>query len=215
MRLTTVMAMVGAAVASNRAEQQRVVAPAGAFSMSRLLNPFSGHLPSPPPPAFPLPNVVPLWRVRPRLRLTKQLGRGSVSCIYAVDGKTQVNARIREPLLDGHVELDSQTARLTWSKLWLFPGLTDAATRVELRSVLDLRGWRTESELRLRLRGVQREGANQLRLVHRVRVSQRASLDAGASLTLPDELRIGTDGKHSLAAQVEILVDQLDLCVDL
>ena len=195
-----------------------VVAPFGAFAVPRLLNPFSGHLPPSPPPAFPCPRLVPLWRVRPRLRLTKRFQRGSVTCTCDIDGNPHLEMRVREPLLGGHVELDSGSARLVWCKLWLFPGLTDAATRLELRSSLDMRSGRSDSEVRLRLRGVRRDGANGLRLVHRVPMSSRVSLDAGASLTLPDELRLSTDGSSDLRAlastQVELLVDQLDLRVE-
>ena len=73
-------------------------------------------------------------------------------------------------------------------------------------------------EVKLGLRGVRKEGPNRLRIVHRVPISPQANVDAGAALTLPDELTLGSgSGPRDLAAaaRIEFDVDQLDLCVDL
>ena len=209
-----------------------VVAPFGATRVAKLLNPFSGHLPPSAPPAFAWPPIDTVWRVKPRLRITKHFyltrgmlrHHGSVTCTMRHDGSAQLDAKVQEPLFGGDVCLDGGASIVTWCKLWLFPGLTDSATRVELRSAFDLRTGKGHSEVKLGLRGLRREQGlkNSLRLVHRQSVNggDVLNVDAGALLTLPDELRVSTDGTGGLRklaskALVEIEVDQLDVCIDL
>ena len=210
---------------SSRNAPAPVVAPFGAARLTNLLNPFSGHLPPSPPTAIQWPRVTTLWNVAPRLRVTKRIfdGRGSVTCTLSEGGTAQLDAAVREPLFRGEVQLDGGTSKLTWCKLWLFPGLSDAATRVELRSALDLRSGKCHAEVNLGLRGARREATkNSLRIVHRqpVHGGGVVNVDAGALLTLPDELRLATDGTGGLRAlatkaRMEVEVDQLDVCIEI
>jgi hypothetical protein len=144
--------------------------------------------------------------------------RGAVMCTCAVDGKTHIGAIVQEPLLGGRMELEG-TGKASWRKLWLFPGLSDAATRVEVRSSVDLRTGRAHGEVKLGLRGLRHETKNRLRLVHRERLRHNLDLDARVTLTLPDELRLATDsnGMRQLVndARVELDLDELDLCINL
>lgn len=160
----------------------------------------------------------------PRLRLRKRIPKvdgAHIGCSVGLDGVAHFDAALREPWLKGRVELTRE--RVEWRKMWLFPGLVDAATRVELRSALDLRDGHTSSELRLGLRGIRPRG---LSLVHRVpirnvRVGQLAcdcSVDVGATLVVPEELKLGLSGctvDNSLhSTKVDIDFDRLDLCVE-
>ena len=221
----TLFLVVGRVQADRSKESPPIVAPFGASRVAHLLNPFSGHLPPSAPPAFAWPPVDTIWSVKPRLRITKHFREpsGAVTCTVRHDGSTQLEAKVREPLLGGDLRLEGGTSRLTWCKLWLFPGLTDSATRIELRSAFDLSTGKGHSEVKLGLRGLRREQGpkNSLRLVHRQPVSggDVVNVDAGALLTLPDELRVSTDGTGGLRARlskplVEIEADQLDVCVD-
>ena len=103
MKIAALLTSVLGVCSGRRTDSPPVLAPFGAFAVPRLLNPFSGHLPPSPPPAFPWPRVVPLWRVRPRLRLTKRLKHGSFTCTCDIDGNPHLEARVREPVLGGHV----------------------------------------------------------------------------------------------------------------
>ena len=200
------------------AESPRLVSPFGAFSTARLLNPFSDHAPLPPPPSLRL--IILRCSLTPRLRLIKRLTRlrGALTCTCAADGKAHLSVIVQDPLLGGRVELEG-TGQASWRKLWLFPGLSDAATRVEVRSSVDLRTGRAHGEVKLGLRGLRHETKNRLRLVHRERLRHNLDLDAGATLTLPDELRLATSSSDMRQlfddASVELDLDQLDLCVNL
>ena len=129
-----------------------------------------------------------------------------------------ISVIVQDPLLGGRVELEG-TGQASWRKLWLFPGLSDAATRVEVRSSVNLRTGRAHGEVKLGLRGLRPEAKNSLRLVHRERLRHNLDLDAGATLTLPDELRLATSSSDMRQlfddASVELDLDQLDLCVNL
>ena len=165
----------------------------------------------------------------PRLKLRKRIPTmdgAHVGCTIELDGATHFDAAVREPWLRGRVELKGQ--RVEWRKMWLFPGLVDAATRVELRSAVDLRDGRARSEFRLGLRGVRSTG---LSLVHRVAVGSGrvgpwtcdCSVDVGATLVVPDEFTLslsGGDGGGNVEetirdARISADFDRLDVCLDL
>ena len=224
-------------VAAKSEPAPEIVAPFGGMSVPRLLNPFSGHLPpSPPPPLTFRSRIESKINVRPRLKLTKRSSdlKSVITCTMTPDGHVEtLYAATREPLLNGLVSLDTAEEQLSWSKLWLFPGLTDAATRLELRSAIDLRTGKASSEVKLGLRGVRKVGPNSLRIKQRLplagveapgrlrNIKLQVGVDAGATLTLPHELRLGAGegtpslGEFARAAKLEVDVDTLDLCVDL
>ena len=56
-----------------------------------------------------------------------------------------------DPRLGGQLSL-RDLSTLEWRKTWLFPGIADAATRVEVRSTLDLQTARPDVRLKLGLR---------------------------------------------------------------
>jgi hypothetical protein len=64
-----------------------------------------------------------------------------------VNGATTFEAKVRETLFGGTVGLTNLSS-VEWSKTWLYPGLLDAATRVELRSCFDLSTGKVDAELR-------------------------------------------------------------------
>lgn len=61
-------------------------------------------------------------------------------------GRCSFEAKCAEPLLGGTIALSGRSLR--WSRLWLLPGLADAATRVEVCSAVDLRTGKPDAELR-------------------------------------------------------------------
>jgi len=64
-----------------------------------------------------------------------------------LDRSTSFETKISDVFLGGSITV-TNLSRLEWTKMWLFPGLTDAATRVELRSTFDLSTGRGDAELR-------------------------------------------------------------------
>jgi hypothetical protein len=107
---------------------------------------------------------------------------------------------------------------LEWRKLVLLPGILDAATKLEMRSTLDLRTWRPTVEAKLGLR--RKFASSGLSLIHRVELARGCSLDVGATLTLPEELRLATTAGAGLrelaqAARVGVELDTLEVSVDL
>jgi hypothetical protein len=214
--------------------------PFGTASPPSTLEAFSGLPPSTPPQ--PLDRLSFGWSARPRVRVRKQLPEQAIrvrgreylfqgfviGCTVESRGAS-LEARLRDPVLGGQIELCSGS-RIEWSKLWLFPGLSDAATRVEVRTGFDLRAGRAQGELKLGLRGVRKRGLSLVRRVPfargkpsgdeeaRVGSGPHCSVDVGATLTLPDELKLGTEGglrALSEAAHVEMDIDTLDLIVEL
>lgn len=132
----------------------------------------------------------------------------------------ELEASYQEPFLDGKVVLRSDRT-LEWRKAYLLPGLLDAATRLTLRSSLDLKNGSPFAEVKLGLR--RRQASRGVRLVHRLPLDGefgRCGLDIGATLTLPDDLRLATEeggGPQQLLdeAQLGVAFDTLDLHVDL
>ena len=111
---------------------------------------------------------------------------------------------------------------LEWSKLILFPGLFDAATKIELRSSIDLRSGKSMAEAKLGLCRRFRAASTGLGLVHGIPLGSDSGLgvDVGACLAVPEELRIATTGGAGLreladAAHFHVDIDRLELVVDL
>ena len=208
-----------AIAAEQKSGRSALLAPFGGAS-TRLLDAYSG-LPPLLPQNFPLPRLILTSTVTPRLRLMRRLPNvegGSIGCTVGLDGAAHVDATARDPLVGGKFEWSSGApSRLSWCKMWLFPGLTDAATRVELRCSTE-----GEAELKLGLMG--RTRPRGLSLVHRIPVpiagvsNCKCDLDVGATLLVPAELKLGSgSGLRALAeaAQIEADVDKLDLCIEL
>jgi len=108
--------------------------------------------------------------------------------------------------------------KLEWSRLVLLPGILDAATRLELRSNMDLHTRQPTAEVKLGLR--RKTASSGLGLVHSVALDwlPGGSLDIGAMVTLPSELRLGTAegaGLRELARAMRVEVDIETLCLDL
>jgi hypothetical protein len=166
-------------------------------------------------------------QLQPTLKLCKQIDALGTSlalgCSADLGGRTvEFDAACRDTLVGGQFKLTS-ARQLEWSKMWLFPGLTDAATRVQVRSALDLRTGKADAEVKLGLRRLMSKRG--LSLVHRVPLdlrtdAVRASVDFGATITVPDELKIGTAEDAGLrqladAARVVVDLDRLELRLDL
>ena len=103
------------------------------------------------------------------------------------------------------------------AQAWFFPGLTDAATRVELATSVDLQTGRVDARLRLGLR--RRFSSKGLSLVHALPLDGshgRCKLDIGATLSMPEELELTSDDlrerRNSLRdVKLGIDFDRLDL----
>ena len=106
---------------------------------------------------------------------------------------------------------------LRYRKTWFFPGLTDAATRVEVTSSLDLHTMRGDAELKV---GLRRKFARRgVGIVHTLDLAQGVRADVGATLHLPDEVSVvsvgrGADAPPRPPLAVEVDLDRLDLRLD-
>jgi hypothetical protein len=214
-------ATLAACVSAEKKPGARLLAPFGGVKPpSQLLDAFSGLPPSAPSRRLPIPRLILSSSVLPRLRLRRALPMvdgGAVRVTLGLDGSAQMDITARDPIIGGQLEINSG-GRLGWRKLWLFPGLTDAATRVDV-------GVSTDEGVVLKLGLMSRDRAKGLRLVHRVPVpsgfmpsNTSCSIDVGATLQVPAELKLGSgSGLRALgeAAQVEADLDCLDLCVEL
>ncbi|EOD08261.1 hypothetical protein EMIHUDRAFT_208370 [Emiliania huxleyi CCMP1516] len=177
------------------------------------------------PPSAPALSEGPSLRARvsarPRLKVLKRLqAKGNRlllggSCDSA--GRCSFEAKCAEPLLGGTIALSGRSLR--WSRLWLLPGLADAATRVEVCSAVDLRTGKPDAELR---RG--------LSLVHAVPLSlplggeqarlRETALEArgtrAARANVPAEVTLSArDPRAALrSARFSVDIDRADLCVE-
>uniref|UniRef100_A0A7S3T775 Uncharacterized protein n=1 Tax=Emiliania huxleyi TaxID=2903 RepID=A0A7S3T775_EMIHU len=185
------------------------------------------------PPSAPALSEGPSLRARvsarPRLKVLKRLqAKGNRlllggSCDSA--GRCSFEAKCAEPLLGGTIALSGRSLR--WSRLWLLPGLADAATRVEVCSAVDLRTGKPDAELRLGLRrAFSKRG---LSLVHAVPLSLPLGgeqegggrspplrLEVGATLDVPAEVTLSArDPRAALrSARFSVDIDRADLCVE-
>ena len=157
--------------------------------------------------------------LKPLLRLSATVAdRLQISGTCDVSGTLDAQAVYRVPKY-GKFTLHSLHT-LEWSKLVLFPGILDAATKLEVRTVVDLQTRRAASEVKLGLR--RKVASSGLSLVHRVELEPKlpgCSFDVGATLTLPEELRLATSSgslrELARAAHVEVDLDTLELNIDL
>lgn len=183
--------------------------------------------------------------VQPRLRLRRvfyttffgdAVSGAALEADVGLDGMASVEASVRDSRFGSTLVLRSDVRTdlgsgleppertLEWSKHLIMPGLLDSATRLTLRSSLDLRTGKPSAEVKLGLR--RKQASRGLRLVHRLGLPQlegvagRCSLDVGGTLTLPDSLVLSTEaggGPRQLldAARVQADFDTFDLLVDL
>jgi len=161
----------------------------------------------------------------PKLKLRKRLrARGqsfTVGCDYNVpDRSASFEASWRDSKIGGRLTLKNLD-QLEWTKTWIMPGLTDAATRVEVQSQLDLRTGKTDAMLKLGLR--RRMSKPGLSLVHEIAVDGtqgHLKLDVGATFLFPEELKLTAADVRSgssaslQSARVEVDFDRLDLRVE-
>ncbi len=185
-----------------------------------------------PGPRSPLQVLALSSSVTPGLRLRARMSR-RISLDYEMDlglptsidlSSAVVGASWREPFAGGKVAVRAPAASdadptLEWSKLWVVPGLFDAATRLQLRSTLNLRTGVADADLRLGLR--RRERGPGLHLVHRIPVERsggRCAVDVGATFTVPAEVRVSARGGLDDELRSEHLVkaelDKINLCFD-
>jgi len=187
---------------------------------SRLMPTFgSDKTPKAEPPP---PPVVLRASARPRLKVTKEIIPGaSVACMRdCIDGTLSLEASCAAPSpIGGRLKLVDQSS-LEWARMWLFTGLADAATKVQLRTSVDLRTGRTDGAVSIGLR--RKVCARGVSFVHRQPIDGlpcRCHVDVGATLVMPDELRLavgsGSSGLRELAeaARVELDADRLELCL--
>ena len=180
------------------------------------------------PEASPAPRLVITSNLQPRLRLKKRLSdNAAIGCVVAKDGNMEVQANYRDSIFGGQFVLTNMDT-LEWSKLWLFPGISDAATRLQIRSTLNLRTGRADGGVSLGLRRSSESGswARAIRLVHRVPINAApgCAIDIGASIRLPEEISLSSEAwasggmgglrKEVENARVHVDLDTLDLCID-
>ena len=219
MRLAFLAVAIALADASKDSRGPTLLAPLGSGAQSHTLDPHN-NLPPPPPKGKLRPRLILSSSVRPKLKLLRRIPRvdgGAIGCTLGVDGSAVLHATARDPVLGGQVEWNGNS-HIEWKKLWLFPGLTDAATRVEVRCSTD-----AGAEIKLGL--MSRARPRGLSLVHRLALpipglppNVRCAVDMGATLLVPPELAIGTQGglrAFAAAAQLEADLDRLDVCVEL
>ena len=209
---------VVAAVGSTR---EGLPPPFGSASVRQLLEPLS--LPrSQGTAATGQPKLLFHSNVSPRLQLrrrTKFLDGAHVGITLDLSGTATLDAAAREPWLNGIVSITRE--RCEWRKLWMFPGLLDAAMHIELCSAVDLRSGRRCGDMKLGLRGVRR---NELGLVHRVPLGTRrlgpcscsCGVNVGMMLMVPDELKISLGDTDTLLrdAHFEAHFNQLDVVIE-
>jgi len=163
--------------------------------------------------------------VQPVLKLRKRLGAlGSaltLGCDYnLLDRTASFDTSWRDSVMGGELSLKNLSS-VELRKIWLFPGLFDAATKVEMLSSVDLKTGRADAQLKLGLRRrVSRRG---LSLVHAVSLDGgqgHLSLDVGATLLVPDELSLSADDVRTRsfssldAATFHVDFDRLDIRVE-
>jgi len=137
----------------------------------------------------------------------------------------------RDKWVGGELAL-SDLSQLQWTKAWFFPGLSDAATRVEARCAVDLRTGQPDLELKLGLR--RRFAKPGISLVHDIPLDGKrghAKLSVGSTITVPEELQLTgadvaaaakakRDGKEAEAmallkqAYFDVDIDRLDLLLE-
>lgn len=125
----------------------------------------------------------------PHARITPASHRTGADC-HVLEKEATFEASWRDVWLGGELSL-SDLSQLKWSKTWIFPGLADAATRVEVKSTLDLKTARPDVRFKL---GLRRPFAPPgLSFVHDVPLdgkNGKAKLSVGATVTVPVELQL-------------------------
>ena len=77
----------------------------------------------------------------------------SLSCAYhTVDRLATFETTWRDSFIGGELSVTDNLQAVQWRKMWLLPGLSDAATKIEVVSAFDLRTLRADARVRLGLR---------------------------------------------------------------
>lgn len=173
-------------------------------------------------------NVKPRLLLRKRLQPALPLEVKDLTLICGVDmlepkKLPALGASCTEPWLRGRIGLKASQGTdpvAEWTRTWIVPGLLDAATRFTTRVNLNLRTGRPDADLRLGLRRTPRGPG--VALVHQMKLEGTpCSVDLGATITVPEELRLAARGGLSHRGGVRgkkmllgIDVDTFDVCVD-
>lgn len=201
--------------------REGLLAPFGSASVRQLLEPLSLPL-SQGSAANAQPKLLFHSNVSPRLQVRRRsnfLDGAHVGVTLDLSGAATLDAAACEPWLNGIVSITRE--RCEWRKLWMFPGLLDAAMHIELCSAIDLRSGRHRGDMKLGLRGVRR---TEVGLVHRVPLGTRqlgpcscsCGVNVGVMLMVPNELRISLGDTDGLLrdARFEAHFNQLDLVIE-
>ena len=94
--------------------------------------------------------------VKPCIKLRKSIEALGTTLSFGADyhvreKEAHFETTWHDPRLGGQLSL-RDLSTLEWRKTWLFPGIADAATRVEVRSTLDLQTAQPDVRLKLGLR---------------------------------------------------------------
>ena len=145
-------------------------------------------------PPLPLPSR------RPQSHRNPQAARGAgpkltLGGVDLLDRTVAGEASWEDAALGGELSLSASADErlLRYRKTWFFPGLTDAATRVEVTSSLDLHTMRGDAELKV---GLRRKFARRgVGIVHSLDLAPGVRADVGATLHLPDEVSVVSVGR--------------------
>ena len=102
------------------------------------------------------PRVKLTSNLRPCIKLRKSIEALGQTLSFGADyhvreKEAHFETTWHDPRLGGQLSL-RDLSTLEWRKTWLFPGIADAATRVEVRSTLDLQTAQPDVRLKLGLR---------------------------------------------------------------
>ena len=151
----------------------------------------------------------------------------SLSCAYhTVDRLATFETTWRDSFIGGELSVTDNLQQVQWRKMWLLPGLSDAATKIEVVSAFDLRTLRADARVRLGLRRrFSKAGISLAHLVNLDGPDGRAKLEVGATLLVPDELDVSAleliEASKSgvtdrlLQGTWAVDIDRFNLCLDL
>lgn len=170
--------------------------------------------------------------VKPCIKLRKSIEALGTTLSFGADyhvreKEAHFETTWHDPRLGGQLSL-RDLSTLEWRKTWLFPGIADAATRVEVRSTLDLQTAQPDVRLKLGLRrSFASSGMSFVQDVPLDGADGHCKVSVGATVTVPDELQLSAADvpavvRRGRAADVPLLnqayvavdLDRLDLLIE-